>query len=194
MGSSIIKKAWQHSRKRKGGPNLGFDFMDVDILWQGYSGLTLDQFTDKLITLSQIFEEPDVLIIHCGGNSIGDPDLPSLEFRKLIKRIFAFVRGNFPDTKIVWSQILPRGKWKYCDNLSIMNETRQRLNNYAATECIRQGGYYIKYPNMKLGKEYLWDKDKVHLTDFGNEELLGTLRSALAAFLWTQDWVYPQSY
>lgn len=186
LGSSIIKKGFLHARGRQGDTNLGFDIRDVDIVWQGYSGLKLTQVTNKLKTLSQIFEDPSMIILHCGGNDIGQLKLH--EARKIAKRILVFLKGNFPYTRIVWSQILPRNNWRYSSDLKAMKKARVRLNNYVATENIRQGGYYIKYPTITLRD---LASDQVHLSDYGNDILLETLKGAILKFLTTEEFVFP---
>ena len=69
VGSSIIKQAFIAARKRHGGVNLGLRV--ADLWWQGYSGLSLKKTIDKIQTLEKVGEQPDFILLHCGGNDIG---------------------------------------------------------------------------------------------------------------------------
>ena len=86
----------------------------------------------------------------------------------------------FPNTKIIWSQILPRKNWRYSRNEKAMERSRCRVNSAAATETIRSGGGYIKYMDIKYS---LLADDGVHLFSLGYEVFLNTIQGALESFI-----------
>ena len=132
-----------------------------------------------------------MLVLHCGGNDVGQYSVADL--RHYIKSQICYLKKKLPNTKIVWSQILPRGNWRYSDNAKAMNRVRIRLNSAVATEAIRLNGGYIKYPDLVLSSTALWSVDGVHLSDLGNDLFLNTLQSALESMLFTDSCIYPIS-
>ena len=92
MGSSIIKQAFAVARRRPGGLDLGLT--DFNLWWQGYGGMNLLEVIPKLKLLKKLGgEEPDVILLHCGGNNIGRNPLKSI--RWLINQIISFIGINF---------------------------------------------------------------------------------------------------
>lgn len=109
IGSSIVKRASIASRERKGGLNLGI--VNTEIWWQGYGGMVLSQLLPKLRVLRRIENDPDVLIIHCGANSLGLIELKSL--LEKLQDTLEQIAKLFPRSKLVWSNLLPRFNWRY---------------------------------------------------------------------------------
>jgi hypothetical protein len=72
-----------------------------------------------------------------------------------------------------------------------MDRARIRLNNAAATEAVRLGGGYAKYPELKLSCSQLWTEDGTHLSPLGKEVLLNTLQGAMETFKLSGATVYP---
>lgn len=65
------------------------------------------------------------------------------------------------NTKIIWSQLLPRRKCRYIDDIEAMNTSVQRLNSAIAAELVKAGGGYIKYQEIIPNDESLFDSDGV---------------------------------
>ena len=110
--------------------------------------------------------------------------------RNRIKNCINTLSQKIPQTKIVWSQILPRLKWRYSDNMKAMEAARVRINSTIATFVIKNGGHYIKYPDI-LPSELFIQPDGVHLSDLGNNIFLNTLQGALESFVANQIPVFP---
>ena len=115
VGSSIVKRAFLHSRSRPGGMNLGLERLHISIWWQGYGGLGLTTLLSKLKTLQKVGDQPDFVVLHCGANDIGSID--RFKWRNLFVQIFMYIKHCFPAAQVVWSQMLPRLSWRYSDNL-----------------------------------------------------------------------------
>ena len=115
------------------------------------------------------------------------------DLRHYIRSQLRYFKQKLPNTKIIWSQILPRENWRYSDNSKAMNRVRIRLNCAVATLAIILNGGYIKYPDLVLSSTALWSVDGVHLSDLhvGNDLFLNTLHSALDSMLFTGSCLYP---
>ena len=83
LRSSIIKGAWLHARTRPGGSNLTLERLAIKIWWQGYSGMKLCDVKPKLQTMFSFEEAPDIIVLHCGGNDLGQHSIGDL--RELAK-------------------------------------------------------------------------------------------------------------
>ena len=89
---------------------------------------------------------------------------------------------ELPNTTIIWSQILPRLKWRYSANQTAMHESRYRMNNYIASFVTKLGGHYIRYPDICRNYTFL-KSDEVHLTPVGNDIFLNILQGAIEYFM-----------
>lgn len=172
-----MKNAFAVARSRPGGSNMGLE--STEVWWQGYSGLSLRDVKSKLVMLKAVGDDPDILVLHCGGNDFGRTPLKQL--RSCIDDIITFVAENF-QAKLVWSEILPRNSWRYSNNHVAMEAMRQRFNSYAASRIISNGGFYIKHPDLRITSDAYYLPDGVHLTFIGNLLFLAQLSSALHAF------------
>ena len=191
MGSSIIKRAWLHARirNRPGCTNLTLERHGINLWWQGYSGMRLNHLKSKLRTLSSLEDTPDVIVLHVAGNDLGAYEIGDLRY--FLRAQLRYNKRNNRNTKLIWSQILPRTNWRHSKNNEAMEKARKRLNSYAATRTIGMGGAYIKYPNMFLANTELWSADGIHLSNVGNERFLNSLQHALENIVLHGAVVYP---
>ena len=111
--------------------------------------------------------------------------------RKQIKETLVRLSAKFENTKLVWSQILPRFKWRSETDPKQLNNVRVRINRAVANHLIANKGAYVKYPELSIENEGFFKDDGVHLTDLGNDLLLFRLQEALQIFLTTNAFVYP---
>lgn len=142
VGSSIIKRAAMSAVSRQGGLNLNLE--NTSVLWQGYSGMKLQDLNTRLSTLLTLEDRPKFLIIHCGANNVGQKTTE--ELLELLSTTLSRICDMFPTTTIVWSSALPRLAWRFSDNVKAMNEIRGRMNREAIKFVTSRGGHYIKYP------------------------------------------------
>lgn len=140
--------------------------------------MRISQALSRLQTIRQLEDPPQFIVFHCGGNDIGAYSLWDLRYQ--IKYVLRNMIDMFPNTKIIWSQILPRKNWRYSRNEKAMERSRCRVNSAAATETIRSGGGYIKYMDIKYS---LLADDGVHLSSLGYEVFLNTIQGALESFI-----------
>lgn len=181
VGSSVIKRAIVYARGNYDGLNLGLQRRNATVWWQGKEGMTWGELYHRVRYLLTFEQTPDVLVIHCGGNSVGAIKLKKyrLEVRDTLSRLMRLL----PNTKFVWSQILPRLVWRFSKDRVAMNRSAKRINNYASWICIQSGGGYIKYPELTHADWEMFGADGVHLSDMATRIFLHRLQSFLFEFL-----------
>ena len=145
---------------------------------------------NKLLTLLKVENSPDIIILHCGGNDIGN--IKSYVLRNQLFSVLQFLSRNFPQTRIVWSQILPRLRYRNEGNHLALEKVRKRINSYMAALVIRAGGFYIKYPEIDEKNAGFFKTDNVHLNQLGNQVFLYRIQQALQRFASSNFVVSPQ--
>lgn len=141
--------------------------------------MKLGKLRQQITTMMKYEDPPTFIVIHIGGNDIGASKVGHL--RNDVKNVLTWVARNLPNTLIIWSQILPRINWRYSENSDAMERCRYRVNNYVASFVIRNGGAYIRYPEIKVNNTFICS-DGVHLTHLGNDVFLSTLQGAIENF------------
>lgn len=182
VGSSLIKNAFAVARQRPGGVNLGLS--NTSIWWLGQSGMRSSQLVGKLLRMLQYEDPPQFLIIHVGTNDIGHMKLA--ELRNYMKNVLTTILDILPNTALIWSQMLPRQKWRYSLNTRALERGRYRVNNAIASYLLRKGGLYIKYPEITTSCNLFTD-DGVHLTATGNHIFLNRIQGGLYEFIYNRE-------
>jgi lysophospholipase L1-like esterase len=141
--------------------------------------MTLGKLRQQITTMMKYQDPPTFIVIHIGGNDIAASKVGHL--RNDVKNVLTWVARNLPNTLIIWSQILPRINWRYSENSDAMERCRYRVNNYVASFVIKNGGAYIRYPEIKVNNTCICS-DGVHLTYLGNDVFLSTLQGAIENF------------
>ncbi|KAJ8316547.1 hypothetical protein KUTeg_005904 [Tegillarca granosa] len=132
--------------------------------------------------LLTMIDPPKFLVLHCSGNDIGSYE-KSIELMHRICCTIKVLWHMLPNTKLIWSQILPRLKWRNERNHKAVNKSRVRINSYIAKFMISNGGLYIRYPEIVQSNDGMFDNDKVHLSQLGNDIFLYRLQQALQVFI-----------
>lgn len=191
MGSSIIKHAFLAAMLRTGGINLGLERLGIKIWWQGYAGLKFTDLKKKVMYLTRLEEAPDFLVIHCGGNDLGDWSLA--ELIEYMSQSITSLAELLPKTKLVWSQILPRKSYRYSSDLEAMERNRKRFNR-AMQQHVKYrtwGGAYIKHPDIIRNINQFLGNDNVHLNPLGNNKFLSDIQGGLEYFRKGLGTVFP---
>ena len=143
-----MKRAFLYARSTQEGQNLGLQCQGLEIWWQGKGGMRLHETVKRIKMFSTLVDPPRILLLHCGGNDLGI--VHSHIIRIQIVQIMKAIREMMPNTRLVWSQILPRINWRYSNNQWAMEAVRKRINSFAGKHVIQLGGGYIKYPQINL--------------------------------------------
>lgn len=114
VGSSLVKNAFVEARKRPGGVNLSLQRLGVNIWWQGRSGLNIRKLQDHIKVMLRYEDPPNKLIIHIGGNDIGNVRVGYVQYQ--LKELCVWLSQLMPETAFIWSNILPRLQWRYSNN------------------------------------------------------------------------------
>ena len=101
IGSSIIDWAGQKAAETQR-PNLN---LNVHIRWLGTRSMKWQRLRPKLQIESLCWSAPNMLLIHLGGNNIGNTNTGHL--CRIMKRDLCYISQLLPDCIIVWSDILP---------------------------------------------------------------------------------------
>ena len=172
-----------------GNQHLGLDRHNITVNWYGKSGMVWEDVETKVRSLVQELGAPDILVIHCGGNSIGTCSLRGLQ--GFMKRIISNIFNMLPTySKIVWSQILPRSYYIYMFSHVAAEKARKRINSSLSNFIRARGGCYINYPDLNECDRKLY-RDGTHLTDIGQFLFLNTIQSALFKFSTENIQCYP---
>ncbi|VDI62701.1 Hypothetical predicted protein [Mytilus galloprovincialis] len=179
IGSSIICSARDHSENRPSGSNLGLlKNNNCFLRWAGKSGMKWDDVVGTVNSIINLCSKiPHALILHCGGNDIGNVPCGALLYH--IKFTIAILSQMLPNCSLIWSSILPRRSWRYSSDDHAMEVTRKRINRGVRSYILKHGGYVIKYPDFDDRHPALYSDDGVHLSFIGNDIFLNQIQSAL---------------
>lgn len=191
VGSSIIKYVFLQARQSSEGVHLNLQRHNGHIWWQGRSGLRCGQLRGFIAHLLTLEDSPDILVLHAGGNDIGQ--IPLADLRLLIFRTLQQLRILLPCTKFIWSQILPRIRWRNELDHAALERVRLRINSYAATLVVKLGGGYLRYPELSGEDHAFFLQDGVHLSRFANELFLYRMQQGLQSFLTSDIIISPSA-
>lgn len=161
-------------------PNLN---LSVYIRWLGTSGMIWQGLRSKLQMELLCRVAPTFLLIHLGGNNIGDTNIGHL--CRLIKTDLSYIAELLPDCLVIWSDILPRLHWLHAGTASNiqLDMKRRRINRHGRQIiCSFPNGRYIGHDISKDSPD-LFQQDGIHLSDTGNDIFLNTLQGGIETFL-----------
>ncbi|XP_045198220.2 uncharacterized protein LOC123552551 [Mercenaria mercenaria] len=188
LGSSLVRGAYQRLCYRPDGINLGlYKYIGAKLLWDFMGGMRIHHLEQSVGYILEFNETPDYLIIHCGGNDIGS--MTSAAIIGQLRCILNKLHLKMPETKIIWSQILPRRTWRYVE-VHQAERARKRINSAISTYVIRHSGHLIKYPDIKDNPQ-MFDNDDTHLSPMGYDIMLNTISGAIYYFHTTKQPVFP---
>ncbi|XP_068092115.1 uncharacterized protein [Hyperolius riggenbachi] len=165
VGHSYVSRGARRADVRPEGRQLGFPRDQVRIRWIGFPGMVWPSLLPELHTLARLDRPPDILVLHVGGN-----DLAARSTRVVIKEVkfdFLRIRSLFPETIVVWSDIVARGYWRLANSVLKINKARIKLNKEVARFFIRNGGLAIRHFELEEEIELFLKRDGVHLNDIG---------------------------
>jgi hypothetical protein len=80
---------------------------------------------------------------------------------------------KLPDTIFIFSQMLPRLKWRVHDYpMSKIDKKRKHINNCIRRSVVFDGGKFISYPDIDVDTPGLYFGDGIHLSDVGYDFIL----------------------
>ena len=171
LGDSMVRRVSARKVQLAGGGNT---------VYCGEGGAGIGRLRDMVLRHLSRRRNPTTLIIHLGTNDIFFNSLSAIRYR--IEENVRCVRKLLPQTRLIWSDILPRAFY--------LKESQQskgagkrctiNLNEYAHKLCTRIPNMrYIKHRNFSQSDRTLFYWDSVHLSDKGHQRLLDNWSNGL---------------
>ncbi|XP_052719751.1 uncharacterized protein LOC128191625 isoform X1 [Crassostrea angulata] len=189
IGSSIIHWAQKYAETTNQ-LNLGLNHFTIN--WNGRREMVWGYLYTTVSSMLIANKQPTILIIHCGGNNIGDPQNTLKGIQKFMKLTLSQIADLLPNTLIVWSHILPRSNWRQSLSTIEGENSRRRINSAIATFVLKKlNGASIKYPDIHITQKRLFRLDGVHLSDLSNNIYINSLKNAIVQFVTSSSRTYP---
>ncbi|KAG7462581.1 hypothetical protein MATL_G00186270 [Megalops atlanticus] len=165
-GHSLVFWAEKRAKSPEYGKQLGMDSSCVRVWWKGMQGMTWEQLLPLLLKLKGSWPNPDVIILHLGGNDLGKTDPKGL--LAAIKRDLTSLKSIFPQCLLVWSDILPRRSWRTTEDAEAMESIRVSVNRKVQADIAELGGAALTHDQIRPGSDAgLYRPDGVHLSGKG---------------------------
>ena len=117
------------------------------------------------------------VVIHAGANDIGN--LKEHVWVAELRCILTYIRAKYPHYQPVWSDMLPRNKWRHGpvqdehENMILQENARKRLQRRARLLFWENGGTVVHHPSLQKDFSLLCPLDGVHLTPQGQADFWG---------------------
>ncbi|XP_040184087.1 uncharacterized protein LOC120917109 [Rana temporaria] len=165
LGHNYVVLGAAHAGLNPDGLQLGFPREQVRIKWIGVPGMLWSRVLPEVNHYSRLDRPPDVLILHVGGNDLGIR--ASRELSRDIKFDFLRLRITFPDTVVVWSDIVARTSWNLAMSAAKLNKAKIKVNKEVAKMFVSNGGLAIRHGDMEKQPQLFLREDGVHLNSVG---------------------------
>lgn len=182
LGDSILYWAGERA-KRLARPHLNLKHLHLTIRWYGKRGMSWDSLRQDIQWIT-LHRPPAMILIHLGGNNVLNTSYQKI--RRVIQRDFKYLSETFPSTILVWSDILPRLKWKFSrenSDLDAINHKRHRFNLIAHQILQRLDMGRILKHDISLDTPGLFGSDGCHLSEVGTALFPNTIQGGIEAFL-----------
>nr|XP_034976522.1 tumor susceptibility gene 101 protein isoform X2 [Zootoca vivipara] len=180
-GHSYVFWAEKRALERSFGPQLGIRLEDAKLHWLGKSGMTWDQLIPSLLHTRRRLTDPDILVVHLGGNDLATYE--AFNIIKQMKKDIIHIKRTFKNSILVWSNIVPRKVWSQEMSHEFMEKRRKRVNAEISSFVERIGGIIIKHESLVPESPGLFHLDGVLLsasgTDVFNLDLLSVLETLI---------------
>lgn len=125
-------------------------------------------------------DHPHYIVLHFGANDIGRID--ASQWHKALRATVATLQAKYPQSVLIYSDMLPRKTWRYGPSSVAANSARKRFQRRARGIFFKAGGSVIRHPRLEhnLG---LLAPDGVHLTEAGLETFIADLEQGLTSLI-----------
>ncbi|XP_008105807.1 tumor susceptibility gene 101 protein isoform X1 [Anolis carolinensis] len=176
-GHSYVFWAEKRSLERSFAPKLGVRLQDAKLHWLGKSGMTWDQLIPTLLHSRRRLTDPDVLVIHLGGNDLGTDR--NMDIINQMKKDLGHLKQIFKNSILVWSNIVPRKVWNQEIHHEVMEKSRRQVNQAIGHFIERIGGIVIRHDTLVPGSPGLFHLNGVLLSESGTDIFILDLLNAL---------------
>ncbi|XP_040203635.1 uncharacterized protein LOC120935648 [Rana temporaria] len=165
LGHSYVVRGEKRAEARPSGRQLGISRQEARVRWLGVPGMLWSRVVPEVHKWARLDRPPEVLVIHAGGNDLGVRSM--LEIARDIKFDFQRLRLSFPETVVVWSDMVARTSWRMARSVDAVNRARRKLNRNVGRFVLRNGGLVVRHPELEVDPWRYLRSDGVHLTDVG---------------------------
>lgn len=183
VGSSVLCQAARYVAQ--GPVGLGLMLNQAELIWHGHDNLKWSEFGHLLCQLIVTSAPPDVLLVHMDAFELATSSFQVLA-QQAVDSLLDFDRRN-PNCRIIWSETLPCFAYPGSIAQMTMEQVRINYNVMCSKLVLSLGGQVIKHTDIKPETPALFDRDKMHLSDLGNNIFLNNLRRGLAYLLCEPD-------
>ena len=124
-----------------------------------------DELLFEFESLVSVWPEPNILILHLGGNDIGQMRTLDLIFG--IRDTIQILRESYPQLVIVFSEIVPRLRWLDAGVCRPFEKVRKRVNKAVEKFMVNVTGFSYRHIDLEGGLPGLYRSDGVHLSEVG---------------------------
>lgn len=151
------------------GKNL--ELSNAIVSWFGQDGLRWKGLVPFFHQCLKGSPSPDVLLIHCGGDDLGEEK--SINLVSAMKEDLQGLRQKHTTMKIIFSELTQRCRWSAVTTPGKLEKSRKFINNVMSAFMLSGG--FVRHPLIKHNSPGLFLPDGVHLTPKGNDMFLTTL-------------------
>nr|XP_033797570.1 translation initiation factor IF-2-like [Geotrypetes seraphini] len=176
-GHSAVACASRRACNSPYGQHLGLAANGVQVLWMDKQGVRSDELLPALLRQAEVQPCPDALVIHLGSNDF--EQISGIRLIKCIKKDLVFMMTAYPNTKIIWSDILPNRRRRH---EKCLDRSRKKINKQISDFVRSLGGIQIRHDFFLAESASLYRHDGIQLSDIGNDlfnmMLQGAIKSA----------------
>ena len=179
VGSSVLCQAARYVAQ--GPVGLGLMLNQADLVWHGHDNLQWSEFGPLLTRLISQSNPPHVLLVHMDALELAKVSFQDLA-QQAVESLLEFNKRN-PKCRIIWSEALPCCHYPGSIAKMTMEQVRINYNVMCSKLVLSLGGQSIKHSAIRPDTTALFDSDRMHLSDLGNNIFLNNLRRGLAFLL-----------
>lgn len=165
LGHSYIFWGAKRAAVRPEGRQLGFPRSTASVRWIGVPDMLWSWVLLEVHWYARLDWPPGILLLRVGGN---DPGLRAA--RELILDTtldFLHLRSFFPDTILVWSDIVAKSAWRMARSMDKLSKAQIKVNKEVATFFVMNGGLAVRHLKLE-GDNWIYSRgDGVYLNAIG---------------------------
>ncbi|XP_060562714.1 uncharacterized protein LOC132722259 isoform X4 [Ruditapes philippinarum] len=178
LGDSI--PYWAGVRANElGTPNLKLDGKSIG--WWGIRGMSWDDFRRSVECNVILSKPPDVILIHLGGNDLLSKSLRKLRF--IIGAEIKYLSEAFPDSVIIWIDILQRLSWNSDVSIHKIEESRKRINRWGRQQVRRHPKSEVISVDIDYKTPGFFRADGVHLSNIGLAFYIDAIKDVILKYI-----------
>jgi lysophospholipase L1-like esterase len=151
-----------------------------EVTWRGHGGARIGGLRSMLNFCLKRKRFPTTIVIHLGSNDIFHDSTTNIRGR--VEENLNMVRQLFPQTRIIWSDIIFRAFYMGEESKSAGRRCATNINRFAHKVCVSiPNTYFIMHSHVfRSYDQALYAYDGVHLSDEGKELLLANWAGGLS--------------